>query len=183
MFQNTSGLRVKFQKKNPLIHLGLFGLDLLFFMLSKRNRFNMHRNVFRSCQNSALKVSKCHSTLTVLGIETSCDDTAVGVVNTHHRILAESKYNQWSVHKKLGAPSRKTCQLTAYNGGVIPNVAKNLHHANLVHAVSDCIEQVAHGWQSIDAIALTVKPGLEDFFFFFFRGIYYFVTLLNKEVS
>ncbi len=88
---------------------------------------------------------------TVLGIESSCDDTAVGIVSTDRKILAESKYNQWSVHKKLGYGKKKE----TFTGGVIPNVAKMLHRENLVLAVSDCIENIENGWNKIDAIALT----------------------------
>lgn len=115
--------------------------------------------------------------LTVLGIETSCDDTAVGVVNTTREILAECKYNQWSVHRKLGAASRKSNQLTAFHGGVIPNVAKNLHHENLIQAVSNCIEATPNGWANIDAIALTVKPGLEPCLW---EGVQFTKRLLYK---
>jgi N6-L-threonylcarbamoyladenine synthase len=117
-----------------------------------------------------------------LGIETSCDDTAVGIVNDRREILAESKYNQWLVHKQLGSPKLKqnssstswagkfqkkyefkfSIYLTiTFKGGVIPNLARKLHYENLIPAVSDCIEKVDSDWKNIDAVALTLKPGLE----------------------
>jgi len=87
----------------------------------------------------------------------------VGIVQACEKkqsILAESKYNQWSIHKSLGAPSNKRKSLgTSFGGGVVPNVARMLHRQNLVYAVSDCIKKI--NWKQIDAIALTVKPGLE----------------------
>jgi N6-L-threonylcarbamoyladenine synthase len=89
--------------------------------------------------------------ISVLGIECSCDDTSVGIVNDNHEILAESKYNQWLIHKKIGHSG----------GGIVPNIARLLHYENLIPAVSDCIEKISKKWENIDAIALTVKPGLE----------------------
>ncbi len=46
-------------------------------------------------------------------------------------------------------------------GGIIPNLARNLHSQNIMMAMSECIEQLEGKWDSIDAIALTVRPGLE----------------------
>lgn len=94
----------------------------------------------------------------VLGIETSCDDTGVAIVDTNRQILAESIRNQWSLHKTAGfAPQNDA----SHSGGIIPNLARSLHYYNLIECTSECIERVDKGWDSIDAIALTVKPGLE----------------------
>ncbi len=118
-------------------------------------------------------LAKRLTTRVVLGIETSCDDTAIGVVTTDRKILAESKYNQWSVHKKLGL-SKKNSQ---WSGGVVPEMAKKLHSENLIYAVSDCIEQMPNGWSDVDAIALTTKPGLE---ICLWEGIHFAKLLLKK---
>ena len=113
---------------------------------------------------------------TVIGIETSCDDTAVGIVTTDRKILAQSKYNQWSIHKKLGFSNNKYDH-NGFGGGVIPNVAKNLHYNNLLNAVSDCIRQMDGGWSDIDAISLTMRPGLEPCLW---EGIEFTKLLLKK---
>ena len=97
---------------------------------------------------------------TVLGIETSCDDTGVAIVNSDRKLIAESKYNQWSIHKKLGH-ARSNKNSNSWPGGVIPDLARKLHRDNLILAVSDCIEMMPNKWDGIDSIALTVKPGLE----------------------
>jgi N6-L-threonylcarbamoyladenine synthase len=115
------------------------------------------------------------SSKNVLGIETSCDDTAVAIVSTDRKILAESKYNQWSIHKKLG--HAKSGSPNSWGGGVIPNLARKLHYENLVKAVSDCIEKMNKGWTDIDAIALTVKPGIEPCLY---EGINFTKLLLKK---
>ena len=50
------------------------------------------------------------------GIETSCDDTAVGVVNSKREILAESKYNQWNSHRQKGFPKSNSKFSTSWGG-------------------------------------------------------------------
>lgn len=100
---------------------------------------------------------------TVLGIESSCDDTGVAIVSTDRRIRAECVYSQWSEHKRLGSPSQRHSPLTAFGGGVVPNVARHLHYHNLPRAVSECIERarIDVEWSDVDAVAVTVEPGLE----------------------
>ena len=112
----------------------------------------------------------------ILGIECTCDDTGAAVVSTGHRILAESKYNQWSFHKNHGF-SKKKNESTSFPGGIIPNKARVLHRDNLVLAVSDCIEKLETGWKEIDGIALAVKPGLEPCLW---EGILFTELLLKK---
>lgn len=114
--------------------------------------------------------------LTVIGIETSCDDTSVGIVSENQKILAESKYNQFKVHKNFGHAKQKG-KFTSWPGGVIPNLARKLHRENLIHAVSDCIEKNGNTWENIDALALTIKPGLEPCLW---EGIKFSILLLKK---
>lgn len=119
---------------------------------------------------------KRHMSRNVLGIETSCDDTGVAIVNTNRQILAEVKYNQWTVHKSLGgAPARRAD--TSWPGGVIPNLARKLHYEHLPDAVSACISKMPNGWQDIEAVALTVKPGLLPCLW---EGLKFSRLLLNK---
>ncbi|CAF0886628.1 unnamed protein product [Brachionus calyciflorus] len=112
----------------------------------------------------------------VIGIETSCDDTAVGLVSSERKIIAESKYNQFVIHKKQGSSKQKG-KYTSWPGGVIPDLAKRLHHDNLIYAVSDCIEKNGNTWENIDALALTIKPGLEPCLW---EGIKFSILLLKK---
>jgi len=49
-----------------------------------------------------------------------------------------------------------------------------LHYENLIPAVSDCIEKVDSDWKNIDAVALTLKPGLEV--------IFTLITILNVKI-
>jgi N6-L-threonylcarbamoyladenine synthase len=114
------------------------------------------------------------SKYTVLGIETSCDDTAVGIVTTDRQILAEIKYNQWSVHRHHGG-SKKLNNINHLSGGIVPNIARNLHRQNLITAVGEAIDLVP--WSNIDAIALTTQPGLEVCLW---EGINFTKILLQK---
>lgn len=98
----------------------------------------------------------------MLGIETSCDDTGVAIVTTDRRILSERVFSQWSEHKRRGQPTQKHSQLTAFGGGVIPHLARQMHYDALPKAVSECVEEAFSGdWSKIDGLAVTIKPGLE----------------------
>ena len=82
----------------------------------------------------------------VLGIETSCDDTAVGIVATDKKILANVVYNQFSEH-------------AAY-GGVVPEIAARSHVEHLDVLLADALKKTGLEWSEIDAIAATSGPGL-----------------------
>ena len=129
-----------------------------------------------------LRQIRCYSSKivkNVLGIESSCDDTGVAVVSTDRRILSECIYSQWSEHKRLGQPSLKHSHLTAFGGGVIPHLARQLHYDILPLAVSECIEKATGGdWSRIDALAVTVKPGLEPCLW---EGINFAKLLLKRH--
>jgi N6-L-threonylcarbamoyladenine synthase len=95
----------------------------------------------------------------ILGIETSCDETAMAIVladgplsKPRFKVLKEAVASQIAVHRPFG--------------GVVPNLAKREHLANL-----PVLERRVFGprdsagaeklWKKIDAIAVTVGPGLE----------------------
>jgi N6-L-threonylcarbamoyladenine synthase len=149
-------------KIKKVLHIN-FNREMLINFLLKKS----------SLKSVSSLIKKRLTTRVVLGIETSCDDTAVGVVSTDRKILAESKYNQWSMHRKLGH-AKKNSQ---WSGGVWPNLAKRLHSENLIYAVSDCIEQMPNGWSDIDAIAVATRPGLE---ICLYEGINFAKLLLKK---
>ena len=81
----------------------------------------------------------------VLGIETSCDDTAVAVVENASNVLASVVSSQ-SVHQ-------------AY-GGVVPELASREHLHAIYNVFSKCLGQAGIGLEDIDGIAVTHGPGL-----------------------
>jgi len=82
----------------------------------------------------------------ILGIETSCDDTGCGIVNTDGRILGEALHSQHLIHLN--------------NGGIIPPLARDLHKENIEKVVQNAFHLADLSIQDVDAIATTVKPGL-----------------------
>ncbi len=80
----------------------------------------------------------------VLGIETSCDETAAGIVDTEHGVVGEALYSQ----AKLHAP----------HGGVVPELAARDHVRRLIPVLEEAL--TPHRLDSIDAIAYTAGPGL-----------------------
>lgn len=83
---------------------------------------------------------------TVLGIETSCDDTGCAVVNGAGKILGESLFNQNSFHLR--------------HGGVNPVVAHELHRENIEAVATEALNKSNISVKDIDAIAVTTRPGL-----------------------
>ena len=88
----------------------------------------------------------------ILGIETSCDETAIcvlecdgGAEKPTFKVLANALYSQAKLHAEFG--------------GVFPMLAKREHLKNLPVLLKKVLEKV--GENKIDAIAVTVGPGLE----------------------
>lgn len=82
----------------------------------------------------------------VLGIETSCDETAAALVDSGRRVRAHALASQIRVH--------------APYGGIVPEVAARAHLSVLEDLVRDVFAQSGAGWDQIDAIAATAGPGL-----------------------
>ncbi|CAG8476463.1 12353_t:CDS:10 [Acaulospora colombiana] len=83
----------------------------------------------------------------VLGIETSCDDTAVAIVNSSREILSESIKLQHEIHEPAG--------------GITPNVAMKSHQIHLPGVVCDALlKGNMDVVKDIDVIAVTRGPGL-----------------------
>ena len=82
----------------------------------------------------------------VLGIETSCDETAVAVVEDGRRILSNVIASQVEMHARYG--------------GVVPEVASRQHILEIVPVVEASLQQGGLTWSDIDAIAVTKGPGL-----------------------
>jgi N6-L-threonylcarbamoyladenine synthase len=81
----------------------------------------------------------------VLGIESSCDETAAAVVDGDGRVLADVVASQIATH--------------APYGGVVPELASRAHLENVWHVVSQALGE-AGGIETIDAVAVTQGPGL-----------------------
>ncbi|XP_051937899.1 tRNA N6-adenosine threonylcarbamoyltransferase, mitochondrial [Hippocampus zosterae] len=82
----------------------------------------------------------------VLGIETSCDDTAAAVISETGTILGESLHSQKEVHLRTG--------------GIIPTVAQQLHREHIERVVQEALERSGVDPCQLSAVATTVKPGL-----------------------
>ena len=79
-----------------------------------------------------------------LGIETSCDETAVALYDSTSGIIAETVYSQIDLHKKYG--------------GVVPELASRDHCEKIIDVFNDGIGGV--DLHDIDRIAYTAGPGL-----------------------
>lgn len=82
----------------------------------------------------------------LLGIETSCDDTATAVVRNGTVVLSNVSTNQDAFHAKYG--------------GIVPEIASRQHVALLSAAVENALERAGTTYEGIDGIAVTCGPGL-----------------------
>jgi N6-L-threonylcarbamoyladenine synthase len=82
----------------------------------------------------------------ILGIETSCDETAIGVVDDGRRLVAGVVSSQVELH--------------AQYGGVVPELASRKHVEALVPVLDETLRQAGCGLRDLDAIAVTYGPGL-----------------------
>jgi len=83
--------------------------------------------------------------VTVLAIETSCDETAVAVVQDR-QVCSSIVASQVAVHQEYG--------------GVVPEVASRQHVATINQAIAQALEVSGLDWSAIDGIATTCAPGL-----------------------
>ena len=82
----------------------------------------------------------------ILGIETSCDETAAAVVEDGHRILASVVASQLDVHGRYG--------------GVVPELASREHLRAIVPVVREALEAAGCEYADVAAVAATAGPGL-----------------------
>ncbi len=82
----------------------------------------------------------------VLGIETSCDETAAAIVRDGHEIVSSVIASQVKTHERFG--------------GVVPELASREHLDKIVPIVEEAFECARVGAKDIDGIAVTVGPGL-----------------------
>ncbi|MGO4890509.1 tRNA (adenosine(37)-N6)-threonylcarbamoyltransferase complex transferase subunit TsaD [Anaerobacillus sp. MEB173] len=82
----------------------------------------------------------------ILGIETSCDETAVAVVKNGREILSNTVSSQIESHKRFG--------------GVVPEVASRHHVEQITYIIETAMDEAGITFADIDAIAVTEGPGL-----------------------
>ncbi len=82
----------------------------------------------------------------ILGIETSCDETAAAVVEDGSRILSNKIASQVEIHSRYG--------------GIVPEVASRQHILSIIPIVEQAMTEANITWDDLDGIAVTVGPGL-----------------------
>jgi len=86
------------------------------------------------------------SEASILGIETSCDETAAAVVRSGERLLSNVVSSQIATHQPYG--------------GVVPELASREHIRAIVPVVRQALAEAGESYDSVDAIAVTQGPGL-----------------------
>ena len=89
---------------------------------------------------------KTRNDVRILGIESSCDETAAAVVAGGRKILSSVVASQIDVHRKYG--------------GVVPELASREHLRQIMPVVREAMEQAGLRLEELDAIAVTQGPGL-----------------------
>lgn len=84
--------------------------------------------------------------MVVLGIESSCDETAAAIVADDRRILADTIFAQVAEHTPFG--------------GVVPEIAARAHLDHLDDTIAAAMRQAGLGFEDLDGIAVTGGPGL-----------------------
>lgn len=82
----------------------------------------------------------------ILGIETSCDETAAAVVQDGRKALSSIIASQVDIHSRFG--------------GVVPEVASRQHLLTIIPIIEQAMSQAQTQWSDLDGIAVTRGPGL-----------------------
>ena len=82
----------------------------------------------------------------ILGIETSCDETAAAVVEDGRKILSNEVSSQVEIHARYG--------------GIVPEVASRQHILAIIPVIEQAMTEAGTNWSDIDGIAVTAGPGL-----------------------
>ena len=82
----------------------------------------------------------------VLGIETSCDETAVAIIKNGTEIVTNIVSSQIESHKRFG--------------GVVPEIASRHHVEQVTFVLEEALEQAGMTMENIDCVAVTEGPGL-----------------------
>jgi N6-L-threonylcarbamoyladenine synthase len=82
----------------------------------------------------------------ILGIESSCDETAAAIVRSGEQLISNVVASQIATHQPYG--------------GVVPELASREHLRAIVPVVRQALAEAKHTYESVDAIAVTQGPGL-----------------------
>ncbi len=82
----------------------------------------------------------------ILGIETSCDETAAAVVQDGRKALSSIIASQVDIHSRFG--------------GIVPEVASRQHLLTIIPIIEQAMAQAQAQWSDLDGIAVTCGPGL-----------------------
>jgi len=82
----------------------------------------------------------------ILGIESSCDETAAAVVRSGEQVISNVVFSQIATH--------------AQYGGVVPELASREHLRAIVPVVRKALDDAKQSYESVDALAVTQGPGL-----------------------
>ena len=82
----------------------------------------------------------------IIGIESSCDETAVAVVKDKKEVLSSVVASQIDVHTEFG--------------GVVPEVASRIHVENISYCIEKALKDANITMEDVDAVAVTQGPGL-----------------------
>ncbi|MFC1920289.1 tRNA (adenosine(37)-N6)-threonylcarbamoyltransferase complex transferase subunit TsaD [Chloroflexota bacterium] len=82
----------------------------------------------------------------ILGIETSCDETAAAVIEDGTRILSSQVASQVEIHARYG--------------GIVPEVASRQHNLAIIPVIKQAMSDAGVTWNDLDCIAVTYGPGL-----------------------
>jgi N6-L-threonylcarbamoyladenine synthase len=82
----------------------------------------------------------------ILGIETSCDETAASVVEDGAKVLSNKIASQVEIHARYG--------------GIVPEVASRQHMLAVIPIIQQALAEAGAEWKDLDAVAVTKGPGL-----------------------
>jgi N6-L-threonylcarbamoyladenine synthase len=97
-------------------------------------------------QNYSINIKFFKASMIVLGIETSCDETAAAIVDQNRKIHANVLLSQLETHKPFG--------------GVVPEIAARQHLEALPQLIQQALKEASLSFDDLDAIAATTGPGL-----------------------
>jgi len=82
----------------------------------------------------------------ILGIETSCDETAAAVVEDGAKVLSNQIASQVEIHARYG--------------GVVPEVASRQHILSIIPILEKAMTEAGANWEDLSGVAVTIGPGL-----------------------
>jgi len=118
------------------VRTGVARLSIMTSQPYHRNRAGESRNATRDAVAAPI----------ILGIETSCDETAAAVLGADGQIASSVLSSQHDVHGKFG--------------GIVPELAARRHIETVEPIVQEAMHRAGTAWTDLDAVAVTRGPGL-----------------------